>query len=385
MSRLRMHATCEAGLEEILAAELDALGAAETEVGRRGISFSGSRELMWRANLESRTANRILVRIARFGIRDRDDLYGQVALLPWSDWMDVDQTLAVDSIISDRKLIARQLANQVVKDAICDRFRRETGRRPSVDRGSPDIPINIHVHGQRCTVSLDSSGARLHRRGYRTGAGVAPLKETLAAGILAMAGYTGERPLVDPMCGSGTFLIEAALIARRMSPGVLRLGRRGEGFAFQRWLGHDPRAFHRVVDDLRERSLPHSPAELSGSDTDGGVLGAARKNAARAGVANDIQLDRGSVADASPLYPGGVLVTNPPWGERMGDPEELARLYATIGDTLKQRFAGYTAFVLAGDRTLAGRIGLKPARRIPIHNGPIECRLLRFELWSSAR
>ena len=275
-----------------------------------------------------------------------------------------------------------QLVNQVTKDAICDRFREETGRRPSVDRQNAHVPIAVHVTQDGfATVSLDSSGQRLHKRGYRTKTGVAPLKETLAAGILKLAGWDGTTPLVDPMCGSGTFLIEGALIACRYPPGLLRLKRGGSGFAFQRWLSHDGHAFHKVVDRLRNQTFTKPQVPITGSDIDGGMLRVARRNAANAGVADCITLDRRDMSQAAPVGEGGALVTNPPYGERMGSPEELEALYSGLGDLMKQRFGGYTGWILAGDKALRGKIGLKPKRKIPLFNGNIECRLMRFDLW----
>ncbi len=379
---MSLFAPCESGLEEVLCDELNALGAVDARIGRRGVSFRGTRELMWRANIQSRVANRVLVEIARCRARSRDELYDAAARIPLSDWMGPDQTLAVDARVA-RDSVPVQLVNQVVKDAICDRFRRESGRRPSVDRTAPDIPIAVHItRDGSATISLDSSGARLHRRGYRKQGGAAPLRETLAAGILLLTGWDGTTPLVDPMCGSGTFVIEAALLACRYPPGLLRLRRGGEGFAFQRWLTHDGDAFHKVVDRLRDRTFKAPQVPILGSDIDGGILKHARRNAARAHVADAIAFERGDVAQASVADGGaGVLLTNPPYGERIGEPEALIEVYKSLGDTMKQRFAGYTAWVLAGDRAVVRNIGLKAARRVPLYNGAIECRLLRFDLW----
>ena len=381
----RLHATCDVGLEPVLEGELTSFGGRSITVVPRGVTFDGDHETLWRANLQSRVANRVLLELARFRVRDRDQLYAAASRIDWSRWMTPDQTLAVDSRVGGTASLAVQLANQVVKDAVCDRFRRESGRRPSVDRHAPDVPIYLRLIGDEATLGLDSSGARLHKRGYRTEAGTAPLRETLAAGVLALTGWDGQTPLQDPMCGSGTLPIEAALIARNIAPGLLRLRRGGVGFAFQRWLGHEPRSLLRITDRLRSRARKRTRAPIVGSDTHPGVLVAARRNAGRAGVADDVSLTRLNLADAEPPGEGGTLVCNPPYGARLGEPEDLEPLYKEFGDVLKQRYAGWSAFLLAGDRQLAGRVGLRPARRIVLWNGPIECRLLRYELYAGSR
>ncbi len=379
---LDMYATCESGLEDVLAGELSVQGATEVETGLRGVSFRGDREVMWRANVWSRTANRVLLRLASFRVRGRDDLYGAVAALPWSRWLDPIATIAVDTTGGGgRRVIARQLANQVVKDAICDRLRQETGRRPSVDRFDPDVPFNLLLHGHEATLSLDTSGRRLHRRGYRTEAGTAPLKETLAAGMLLLAGYDGTQPLIDPLCGSGTIAIEAALIARGIAPGLLRLGT--DGFAFQRWREYDSTAFEAFAADQRSCALEAAPAPIHGRDIDRRLVAVAARNARRASVGDDIDFDRRDVASATAPGKRALLVSNPPYGERLS--ADLDALYRAIGDTMKRELAGGSAWLLVADKGLAGKVGLKPARRIPLFNGRIECRLLRFDLWEGRR
>lgn len=379
-----MHATCDAGLEAVLAAELEALGAADVTPVPRGASFRGDRNILWRANLCCRVANRILLPIAEFPARDRDALYAGARRVDWLAFFGPRHTIAVDARSHRSHLQHTGFIAQVVKDAICDAIRSRTGRRPTVDRRRPDIPVNVRLVEDHCTLSLDSSGARLHRRGYRREAGEAPVRETLAAAILALAGWDGEEPLIDPMCGAGTFPIEAALKARRIAPGLLRLGPDGEGFAFQCWRGHDREAFRRLASIVRAAARPVAPAPIVGSDVDEEVLEIARRNAERAGVITDVRFERRAVADAAPVGPRGTVVVNPPYGERLGDREDLAGLYRALGDTLKQRFTGHTAWVLAGDLELAKRIGLRAEQRIELHNGPIECRLLRFDLYAGA-
>ena len=381
-----LYATCDEGLEEVLLAEIEAAGGKDARVGRLGVSFRGDREAVWRVNLCSRIANRVLVQLASFRGRDRDALYNGISRLPWPDLMDVDQTLAVDSSVSglspgpDPRFV-----NQVAKDAICDRFRRETGRRPSVDRKAPDLQVNVRISGDELLVSLDSSGERLHRRGYRTRAGVAPLRENLAAGILALAGWDGSAALLDPMCGSGTFVIEAALIARRIPPGTLRLRPGGPGFGFQRWPDYVPAAFQGLVAELRADILPEAAVPIVGSDIDAGLVSVARQNVSRAGVEDDVRLARRPLIDARVPAERGMLVTNPPYGARLDAAEGLEELYRALGTVLKQRFGGWTAFVLCGERGLSRHIGLKSTRKHVLSNGPIDCRLLRYELYSGSR
>ena len=378
-----LYATCDPGLEEALASELTAAGASEVAPGHRGVSFRGDRAVLWQVSLRTRVANRVLLRLFDAPAPDREVLHAAVMSYAWPRLFDVDRTIAVDASAARSTLGHTEFVAQVVKDAICDRFRMETGRRPSVDRRAPDIRINIRIVDDACTVSLDASGARLHRRGYRQQTGPAPLRETLAAGILALTGWTPDRPLVDPMCGSGTFLVEAALQARNLAPGLLRLS--GEGFAFERWADHDRAAFGAMVAATRAAARPAAGAPIVGSDIHPGAVRQARHNVERAGVADDVSVSEQPLEACRPPGPGGVLVTNPPYGVRLGDRPALEGLYRGLGDLMKQHFAGWDCYVLAGDRDLAKRIGLRPSRRLVLFNGPIECRLLHFQLWAGRR
>lgn len=382
---LTLHATCDEGLEGVLAVEIEAAGGSITNRTRRGVSFHGTCEVMWRVNLCSRVASRVLRKVCDFRARTRDDLYQVVSAVDWQRFMTTDQTVAVDSTGRADGLRDPRFIGQVTKDAICDRFRRETGRRPSVDRHWPDLRVNVHLNGVDGVLSVDSSGERLHRRGYRRKTGEAPLRETLAAGMLALAGWDGSVPLTDPMCGSGTIPIEAALIARRYPPGLLRTREGGAGFGFQRRPEYDAQAFEAVADALRAGILPQATVPIVGSDNDARILTTAKANADRAGVDADITWSEADIFDAAPAGPDGSLVTNPPYGARLGDVEDLEETYRALGDAMKQQFRGATAWVLCGEPALAKRIGLRASRRIPLFNGPIECRLLRFELWSGSR
>ena len=376
-----LYATCDTGLEKILAAEL-AVYAESVVPGHRGVAFHGDRLALWRANVESRVANRVLVPVAEFPAHDRRALYEGAKRVKWHTWFGTSQTIAVDATIHQSAFQHSGFVAQVVKDGVCDRFRAEVDRRPSVDRKRPDVRINLRVHGDACTLSIDSSGERLHRRGYRIEGGEAPVKETLAAGILTLANWRGDQTLVDPMCGSGTFLIEAALVASRTAPGLLRLARGDYGFMV--WYGHRADQFERYLEKLRARILPLPPGRVFGSDVDPEVIAMARANVERAGFTDAIELATVDVAQRQ-VPPGvspGLVVTNPPYGQRMqGD---LEALYVALGQMLKRRFAGYTAHILVGESAPIKRIGLKTSRKTSLHNGPLPCTLARYRLFSGS-
>jgi putative N6-adenine-specific DNA methylase len=382
---LEMFATCDSELESLLARELTMLGIRHVSEGFRGVAFRGDREALWRVNLSSRIANRVLVKVSSFRVRDRSDLYESVVDMPWEHVMRADQTLAIDSSVNQHPTLhSFQLVNQVVKDAVCDRFRRQSGRRPSVDRSEPDIPIHVRLDGERCSLHLDSSGARLHRRGYRTEAGQAPLRETIAAAMLLWVDYDGTVPLIDPFCGSGTILIEAALIARRIAPGLLRL-RGGPGFAFQRWCDHSVGPFERLETELRELVQDEPVSQILGADTNPGVLSRARRNAERAWVRDHIQFARRDARDTVAPADAGMIITNPPYGERLSSADDLWELMGEFGTTLKREYAGWDAHILMSEPTLLKRLGLKPSRKRVVHNGPIECRYATFNMYAGSR
>lgn len=378
---MKLFAPCESGLEPVLADELMAIGGRDVTPVRRGVSFTGTKDTIWRANLQCRTANRVLVELLHWGAKDREQLYNGARGLRWSDWFDNDCTLAVDSVVKGE--IASQFANQVVKDAICDHFRMATGARPSVDRHNPDVPVSLHLVDGVATLSLDSSGSRLHRRGYRAGTGEAPLKETLAAGIIALTGWDGRSPLLDPMCGSGTLLIEAAMMSRGMPPGGLRS--QSDGWAFERWRDHDGVRFNQLVRRLLENPRRSAEAPIYGFDVEPFVLDCAERGSERAGVRADITFAKGTVERVEAPAESGTLVCNPPYGVRIGETEELGDLYEAFGNTLKRQFSGWTAWILCGDKALEKRIGLRASKRIALFNGAIECRLLRFDLYSGSK
>ena len=363
------------GAEEITAAELGRLGIQGAEVAKGGVAFTTGRAGLYRANLWLRTASRVLVRLAEFPCATPEELYHGVHAIAWHDLITPAMTLAVDCTLRDSALTHSKFVALKAKDAIVDRIREQRGSRPDVNPASPDVRINIHLAKNRCTVSLDSSGDPLDRRGYRLERTEAPLRETLAAAVIALTGWDGGIPLSDPMCGSGTIPIEAALLAGRVPPGLRR------SFGFQRWLDFDARLWDRLLNEA-ESGIQRLPVGLiTGYDQDSRALVLAGRNAAKAGFEGQVHFFHAALEEFRPEGDTGVVIINPPYGMRLGEEDELRELYCRIGDILKQRCRGWTGYVLTGNLELAKYIGLKASRRFVLFNGPIECRLLRYELY----
>ncbi len=363
------------GAEEITAAELGRLGIQGAEVAKGGVAFTTGRAGLYRANLWLRTASRVLVRLAEFPCTTPEELYHGVHAIAWHDLITPAMTLAVDCTLRDSALTHSKFVALKTKDAIVDRIREQRGSRPDVNPASPDVRINIHLAKNRCTVSLDSSGDPLDRRGYRLERTEAPLRETLAAAVIALTGWDGGIPLSDPMCGSGTIPIEAALLAGRVPPGLRR------SFGFQRWLDFDARLWDRLLNEA-ESGIQRLPVGLiTGYDQDSRALVLAGRNAAKAGFEGQVHFFHAALEEFRPEGDTGVVIINPPYGMRLGEEDELRELYCRIGDILKQRCRGWTGYVLTGNLELAKYIGLKASRRFVLFNGPIECRLLRYELY----
>jgi len=403
------------GLEPLAAAELTSLGAADVEAITGGVRFRGDLELLYRANLWLRTATRIVRPLREFAAGTPEMLYSQVRRVRWEEYLNPQRTLAVYATIQGSGVRSRgepaeeipatapsgrrgkgpptrepagratprkgithsQYAALKIKDAICDRLRREQGARPNIDTEQPDIRVQAHFAGGRCILSLDSSGASLHERGYRLQTTGAPLKETLAAAIIQLTGWDGRCPLIDPMCGSGTLLIEAALQARRIAPGLLR-----EHFGFERWPDFDRRIWDRVRSEARREALPECPCTILGFDADRRAIQAAIANARRAGVENSIRFAVQDLEGLTPptASPPGVLVVNPPYGERLGKNDDLATLYRRLGEIWKERFPGWTGHVLAGNLQLSRSIPLRATDKPKLYNSALECRLLKFPI-----
>lgn len=375
MQEFRIIAKTLHNLEDVLAEEIKDLGgASDIEIGRRMVSFVGNKELLYKANLRLRTALRVLKPIHTFRASDPEELYRELVRFRWDTVMTSKQTFAIDTTVYSDHFTHSRYVSYRAKDAIVDFFRERTGERPSVRQDNPDIYINIHIAHSEVTLSLDSSGESLHKRGYREVQTDAPINEVLAAGILLRAGWRGETDLIDPMCGSGTFLIEAALIARNIAPGIYR-----QGFAFERWLDYDAKLFEQLYnDDSQERAFEHM---IYGSDILPNAIKVAERNVARAGLTRSISLQVCSFEDRPAVESPALVVMNPPYGERLklSSPE---RLYEMIGERLKHRYAGCTAWIIAYKVEHFHSIGLKHSLRMDLMNGSLECELRSYQLFS---
>jgi putative N6-adenine-specific DNA methylase len=363
------------GAEEIAASELETMGIAGTCAGRGGVAFVADRAGLYRANLWLRSASRVLVQLRVFPCTTPEDLYAGVHAIDWTGLITPTMTLAVDCNLRDSALKHSGFVALKTKDAIVDRIRESCGERPNVDTAAPDVRINIHLLKNVCTVSLDSSGDPLDRRGYRLERNEAPLRETLAAAVVALTGWDGSIPLADPMCGSGTIPIEAALVAGRVAPGLQR------SFGFERWLDFDRRLWRSLIKEA-ESAIQKIPVGLvTGYDRDNRALKLASRNAAKAGFEGQLHFFHAELDAFQPEGDSGVVIINPPYGKRLGGDDDLRELYCRIGDIFKKRCRGWTGYVLTGNLELAKYIGLKASRRFVLFNGPIECRLLKYEMY----
>lgn len=395
------------GIEPAAAAELARLGAVDIRPVVGGVHFSAELATLYRACLWLRTPSRILRPLRDFAAQTADMLYSQTRRVRWEDYLDPRKTFAVHATIegsaarrregTNAKVVSRvnrsgagrspggspekgihhsMFAALKIKDAIADRLRREQGARPNVDRDNPDLLVHAHFAGGRCSLSLDAIGSSLHERGYRSESAAAPLKETLAAAIIELIGWDSATPLYDPMCGSGTLVIEAALKAMRIAPGLAR-----DRFACQRWPDYDGVVWQQAFEEARRQKLTTPPCEIVGSDADPQAIRVAEAHARRAGVGQAVRFTLQPLEQAQPPTTGpGIVVTNPPYGERLGEEEELAALYQQLGELLSERFNSWTAWILAGNLTLARYIGLTATEKIKLFNGPIPCRLLKFSI-----
>jgi putative N6-adenine-specific DNA methylase len=377
LNQLHFFATTAKGVEFVLARELANLGALEVTPSSGGVYFQGTLETCYRANLWLRTASRILLSLKNFPCSEPEELYHQIRHIRWEDHLSPSITFAVDAYTRDTpNLKNAQYASLKAKDAIADHLRDKFGWRPNVDKSHPHLRINVHIQEGQCTVSLDSSGDGLHKRGYRILESQAPLKESLAAALVLLSEADFSIPLVDPMCGSGTIPIEAALLGAGIAPGLLR-----KSFGFQTWLGYDHRLWLALVEEAQERKKDRLQAPIRGSDYSVAALKAATLNARRAGVNRLIHFDRSDILTLAPEERKGILLFNPPYGTRMGNRADLKRFYKTLGDVLKRRCKGWTIYIFTGDAQLAKSIGLHASKRIILYNGPLECRLLKYEMY----
>lgn len=374
----KMIAKTMAGLEDVLAEELIGLGANNLEIGKRMVSFEGDLALMYKANIQCRTALRILRPVYEFKAKTTDDIYKKVKAMNWFEHLTENSTFAIDAITFSDYFTHSKFVAYRVKDAIADYFMQRTEKRPSVDVENPDLLINFHIAHDKCTLSFDSSGESLHKRGYRVAQTEAPLNEVLAAGMILKTGWRGGSDFIDPMCGSGTLLIEAAMIAMNVPPGIYR-----QNFAFEKWKNFNADLFETIYnDDSGEREFKH---KIYGSDISSEAIAIAAKNVKNAGLDKSIDLKVmpfESYTEAP--SENAILVTNPPYGERI-KPEDLFGLYENIGERLKHVFMGYSAWILSYKKECFDKIGLKPSKKIQLVNGSLQCEFRKYDIFAGKK
>ncbi len=369
-------ATAARGLETLAAQELGELGADAVEPGFCGVAFVGDRSLLYRVNLWARLPFRILMKLHQFPCRDGDDLYRGIQTIDWSQYLTPDLTLAVNATGKSEQLNHTHFTALQVKTAIVQQQQEQFGDRSNVDQQSPDVQISLHIERDVCTVSLDSSGKSLHRRGYRPAVGSAPLKESLAAALIQLSNWQPEQMFYDPLCGSGTLPLEASLKALNIAPGLFR-----DRFGFETWLDADLPLFAQLVRSAAASQRESLPAPIWGSDRDPDVIQQAIANATCCGVLNQVYFAAMDLEEVAAPADSGVVFCNPPYGERLGRDSDLGAFYQRLGDVLKQRFKGWTAFVLSGNKELSQAIGLKSSQRFPVYNGTLPCQLMKYELY----
>ena len=366
------------GLEKVLSEELISLGAGNVQTANRAILFEGDKSLLYRVNYSVRTALSVLMPLADFRIRSKEDLYKGGSKIEWDRFMDTDDTFSIVPVINSPHFGHTGYAGLIIKDAIADYFRNKTGRRPSVDTTNPGVLINLHISNDNVTISLDSSVVPLYKRGYRQEQTVAPLNEVLAAGILLLSGWNVSSTLTDPMCGSGTIPIEAGLIASKIPPGKFR-----QFFGFQKWKDFDEDLFEKIKIECNSQ-IGLSPVKIFGSDISEETLKFAKANVARAGLSDVITLEKSDFKDLKSIDEHGYLFLNPPYGQRI-KPEEIDMLYGMIGTTLKHNFPGTTAWLITSNKESLKHIGLKPKEKYTLFNGALECVLLKYEMYTGTK
>jgi putative N6-adenine-specific DNA methylase len=374
-----LSATTLFGLEEILAEELRSLGAKNIRVQRRFVEFSGDQYIMYKANLWCRTAIRILKPIANFAIHKEKDLYNEIKKIRWDQYITTKSTIAIDSFVRNSIFTHSLYVSQLTKDAIIDQMRDKSGSRPGVDLKDPDLRLNLHIQHNNVVLSLDSSGDSLHKRGYRIQTNTVPLNEVLAAGILYLTGWDRNSSFIDPMCGSGTFLIEAAMMALGRIPGYYR-----SKFGFMRWLDFDAGLYRNIQDEAVKAEKDALAFPIEGSDVNKKTFQIACRNVQNAAMEDFIQIHHKAFEEQTPPPAPGVMVMNPPYGERQ-EVNQLPEKYKMIGDVLKSMYEGYTAYILTGNLQEAKHIGLKTSFRKELFNGAIDCRLLKYDMYAGSK
>lgn len=366
------------GLEEVLIEELTELGITEIEKANRAVTFYATKEELYKANIWLRTANRLIMPFKEFTIKSDDDLYNQIKKIEWEDIFDVTQTFAIDSTVFSPLFNHTKYAAFKAKDAIADRFRDKFDKRPDVDTANPDIRINIHINADNlCTVSMDSSGDPLFKRGYRDSRSIAPIKEDLAAGLILLSGWDKQSTFVDLFCGSGTLLIEATMIACNIPPNINRAI-----FGFMNWKNYDEQLFDDIIEEALDEEID-LVGKIIGIDNDGRVMGMSRANIQAAGLTDKIELHKKEFNDFKAPKEPGVIVCNPPYGERIG--ENVDDLYTAFGDNLKDKYDGWNAWMISSNMDALKKVGLRPSRKIKVFNGSLECRFMKYEMYKGTK
>lgn len=369
----------QAGLEEVLAGEVEAAGGRSVQVLRRAVKCSATTAAMYRINYKCRTALRVLKEICEFEADDEKELYENVKRFDWFSVLDVDQSIAINATVSNSNMTHSHYVALKTKDAIVDKFREKLNSRPNVDVENPDLRVHIHITGTRCTMLLDSSGDSLHRRGYRIKQGVAPINEVLASGMILLSGWDKKTDLYDPMCGSGTIVCEANMIARNIPSGFYR-----KDYGFMRWADFEEEVWDKIVENENAKILP-ATVKIYGSDVNQNVLSVAREVLESGSFQKDIELKHVAFENSTaPNAEGGFIIFNPPYGERI-QKDDLFAFYKMIGDVLKSKYAGYEAWLITSDMGALKSVGLRTSKKIPLFNGPLECRFVKYELYRGSR
>jgi len=378
IDNFQMLAKCFAGFEEVLAKELTQIGASDVRVVKRGVLFIGDKKLLYKANYLCRSAIRILKPIASFGAINEDELYNEVGKINWEQYLGLDGTFSIDGITSYSNITHSKYLALKTKDAIVDQFRNKFGKRPNVNTDNPDVSINVRLFKNEATISLDSSGESLHKRGYRIATGPAPMNEVLAASLVLLSGWDGKTNFIDPMCGSGTIPIEAALFARNIPPGYFR-----DDYTFKKWNDFDIDLWNQVVQEAKEQ-IRDTDVQIVGSDWSGRILETAKENVTAAGLKDTVTLKMNFINDSEPPESPGFLITNPPYGERI-KVDDIISLYKGIGDALKKDYSGYTAWIISSNLEALKFVGLRPSRNITVYSGKLECKFAKFDMYTGSK
>ncbi len=367
-----------AGLEDVLAEEIKSIKADNIKVLRRAVCFTGNKEVLYKANYLCRTAIRVLVLIDEFKIRNEEDLYNRIAKINWDEYMSFKKTFAIDANVFSSCITHTKYAALKVKDAIVDQYNRKYSLRPSVEAKRPDIRLSLHIENNNCLLYLDSSGSSLHKRGYRIATNKAPINEILAAGLIYLSGWDGSKDFIDPMCGSGTILIEAAMKACNIPSGYYR-----KYYCFKKWRDFDEDLWNKVIEDA-SKEIIESEGRIIGSDISEESIDIAKKNIKNAKLHYDIELKHSSIQDYVPPTDGGVVITNPPYDERIKI-DDAKKLYQDIGDSFKNRFNNYKAWLITSNIDSLKFIGLRPSQKIKLYNGPLECCFVQYDVYDGSR